>query len=95
MLKDLPAAMRPREKLLLQGPDSLSDAELAELELATDEALGRVLQTIAARGWSDDCRLDYVRVGGSARATVNQVVRRPAVGELPPLPSVKPSGRAR
>ncbi len=35
MLKDLPAAMRPREKLLSQGPGALADAELLALLLRT------------------------------------------------------------
>ena len=34
-MKDLPAAMRPREKLLAQGPAALSDAELLALLLRT------------------------------------------------------------
>jgi DNA repair protein RadC len=35
MLKDLPAAMRPREKLLSLGPAALADAELLALLLRT------------------------------------------------------------
>jgi len=35
MLKDLPAAMRPREKLLAMGPAALADAELLALLLRT------------------------------------------------------------
>ena len=35
MLKDLPAAMRPREKLLALGPAALADAELLALLLRT------------------------------------------------------------
>lgn len=35
MLKDLPAAMRPREKLLALGPASLADVELLALLLRT------------------------------------------------------------
>ena len=34
-LKDLPAALRPREKLLAQGPGALADAELLALLLRT------------------------------------------------------------
>jgi DNA repair protein RadC len=34
-MKDLPAAMRPREKLLAQGPAALADAELLALLLRT------------------------------------------------------------
>ena len=35
MLKDIPAAARPREKLLAQGPAALADAELVALLLRT------------------------------------------------------------
>ncbi|MFM2059760.1 MAG: hypothetical protein RLY71_4145 [Pseudomonadota bacterium] len=35
MMKDLPAALRPREKLLAQGPAALADAELLALLLRT------------------------------------------------------------
>lgn len=34
-IKDLPAALRPREKLLAQGPQALADAELVALLLRT------------------------------------------------------------
>ena len=34
-MKDLPAALRPREKLLAQGPAALADAELLALLLRT------------------------------------------------------------
>ena len=34
-MKDLPVAMRPREKLLAQGPSALADAELLALLLRT------------------------------------------------------------
>ena len=34
-IKDLPAALRPREKLLSQGPGALADAELLALLLRT------------------------------------------------------------
>ncbi|MED5621157.1 RadC family protein [Ideonella sp. BN130291] len=35
LIKDLPAALRPREKLLAQGPQALADAELVALLLRT------------------------------------------------------------
>ena len=38
MLKDIPAAARPREKLLAQGPGALADAELIALLLRTGHA---------------------------------------------------------
>ena len=38
-LKDLPAAARPREKLLSRGPQALADAELLALLLRTGEGL--------------------------------------------------------
>ena len=34
-MKDLPAALRPREKLLAMGPAALADAELLALLLRT------------------------------------------------------------
>ena len=34
-MKDLPAALRPREKLLSMGPQALADAELLALLLRT------------------------------------------------------------
>lgn len=45
-LKDLPAAERPREKLLHHGPDSLTDAELLAIFLRTGSA-GRPVMTLA------------------------------------------------
>ncbi|MDQ6685248.1 MAG: DNA repair protein RadC, partial [Pseudomonadota bacterium] len=44
MLKDLPAAARPREKLLALGPAALADAELIALLLRTGLAGTGVLQ---------------------------------------------------
>ncbi|MCU0774559.1 MAG: DNA repair protein RadC [Ideonella sp.] len=44
VLKDLPPAARPREKLLALGPQSLSDAELLALLLRTGSAGRSVLQ---------------------------------------------------
>lgn len=42
-IKDLPSAMRPREKMLAQGPGALSDAELLALLLRTGTARMGVL----------------------------------------------------
>lgn len=44
VLKDIPAAARPREKLLAQGPASLADAELVALLLRTGLPGTSVLQ---------------------------------------------------
>src|SRR5664279_249815 len=44
MLKDIPAAARPREKLLAQGPAALADAELIALLLRTGLRGTSVLQ---------------------------------------------------
>lgn len=44
VLKDLPPAARPREKLLAMGPQALSDAELLALLLRTGRAGRSVLQ---------------------------------------------------
>ena len=44
MLKDIPAAARPREKLLALGPAALADAELIALLLRTGLAGTGVLQ---------------------------------------------------
>ncbi len=43
-IKDLPAALRPREKLLAQGPQALADAELLALLLRTGVRGTSVLQ---------------------------------------------------
>lgn len=43
-MKDLPAELRPREKLLAQGPAALADAELLALLLRTGAAGHGVLQ---------------------------------------------------
>jgi DNA repair protein RadC len=43
-IKDLPAALRPREKLLAMGPPALADAELLALLLRTGTAGTPVLQ---------------------------------------------------
>ena len=43
-IKDLPAALRPREKLLAQGPQALADAELVALLLRTGYKGTPVLQ---------------------------------------------------
>jgi DNA repair protein RadC len=47
-VKDLPADMRPREKLLARGPASLADAELMALLLRTGVAGQGVLQLAQA-----------------------------------------------
>jgi len=47
-LKDLPSALRPREKLLAQGPSALADAELLALLLRTGLAGQGVLQLSAS-----------------------------------------------
>ena len=44
VLKDIPAAARPREKLLMLGPEALADAELIALLLRTGLAGTSVLQ---------------------------------------------------
>lgn len=46
-MKDLPVAMRPREKLLAQGPSALADAELLALLLRTGIQGTGVLQMAA------------------------------------------------
>lgn len=43
-MKDLPTALRPREKMLSQGPAALADAELLALLLRTGTAGNGVLQ---------------------------------------------------
>lgn len=51
-MKDLPADLRPREKLLARGPGALADAELLALLLRTGTAGRGVLQL--AQGLLDD-----------------------------------------
>ena len=43
-MKDIPTALRPREKLLTHGPVALADAELLALLLRTGTAGNGVLQ---------------------------------------------------
>jgi len=71
---ELPAADRPREKLIARGARALSDAELIAVLLRTGRAGEGVLEL--AQAWLDDA-------GGLHRLAaldVEQLLRRPGVG---------------
>lgn len=75
VITDWPLAERPREKLLLQGPDSLSDAELLAIFIRTgppgQSALDSARQLLAAFG----------SVRGVLDAPRDEFCRQPGMGE--------------
>jgi DNA repair protein RadC len=80
MLKDLPAAMRPREKLLSLGPAALADAELLALLLRTGfKGLG-VLQMAEGMLQAAPGRLKRIKGLGPAKRAellaVTELARR-------------------
>ena len=99
-LKDLPQALRPREKLLSQGPAALADAELLALLLRTGVAGQGVLQLAQSlidrfgglRGLLQ-ARLDDLRqvkgLGPAKRAEIGavlEIARRSIAQELAARP---------
>jgi DNA repair protein RadC len=99
-VKNLPAPLRPREKLLTQGPASLADAELLALLLRTGLAGQGVLQLAqslldAFGGWQGLLRAepeDLKRVKGLGPAkraeigAVLEIARRSMAQELQSAP---------
>ena len=99
-VKNLPAPLRPREKLLTQGPASLADAELLALLLRTGLAGQGVLQLAqslldAFGGWQGLLRAqpeDLKRVKGLGPAkraeigAVLEIARRSMAQELQAAP---------
>ncbi|MES2889884.1 MAG: DNA repair protein RadC [Pseudomonadota bacterium] len=95
-MKNLPAALRPREKLLSQGPAALADAELLALLLGTGASGLPVLQmaqTLLERGGGlqgllavAPGEMPLVRGLGPAKrgqvAAVLELARRSLVGQL-------------
>jgi DNA repair protein RadC len=73
-LKDMTAAMRPREKLLAQGPQALADAELLALLLRTGLAGTPVLQL------SQQVLDTFDGLGGLLRATAADLKRVKGLG---------------
>lgn len=74
-MKDLPAALRPREKLLAQGPAALADAELLALLLRTgSQGLGvlQMAEQLLARNGG---------MAGLLRTPPEQVVRVKGLGQ--------------
>ncbi|HSB22295.1 MAG TPA: UPF0758 domain-containing protein, partial [Burkholderiaceae bacterium] len=68
-IKKLPAATRPREKLLAQGPQALADEELLALLLRTGVKGRGVLDLARAvldqcQGWSGLLRADVNALAG-------------------------------
>ncbi|HLW47630.1 MAG TPA: UPF0758 domain-containing protein [bacterium] len=78
-MKDLPVELRPRERLLSQGPDALSTAELVAVLLRTGSPTRSALEVAA----------DLIgRHGGLARlaaAGVRELCRVDGVGEVKAL----------
>jgi DNA repair protein RadC len=99
-MKDLPAAMRPREKLLAQGPAALADAELLALLLRTGlkgtgvlQLAGQLLTTFGGIGGllqADPAGLKTVKGLGPAKRSELQAVlelaRRAIVSQLAQRP---------
>ena len=108
-IKNLPSALRPREKLLAQGPAALADAELLALLLRTGLAGHGVLQlaqslldgfggfTGLMRAQPDD--LKRVKGLGPAKraeiAAVLEIARRSMAQELRELPVFDSPDRVR
>jgi DNA repair protein RadC len=99
-MKDLPAAMRPREKMLAQGPAALADAELLALLLRTGlkgtgvlQLAGQLLTTFGGIGGllqADPAGLKTVKGLGPAKRSELQAVlelaRRAIVSQLAQRP---------
>ncbi|MGC4062559.1 MAG: DNA repair protein RadC [Aquabacterium sp.] len=99
-MKDLPAALRPREKLLAQGPAALADAELLALLLRTGmKGLGvlqlaeKVLQDLGGLGGllqAQPAQLNRVKGLGPAKRAelmaVMEMARRSMTGRLQSQP---------
>jgi DNA repair protein RadC len=74
-IKELPAADRPRERLLLVGPQALNTAELLAIVLRTGiggENAVRLAERLLAA---------YDGLGGLAQAGVNQLLQEKGLGE--------------
>src|SRR5438128_7958473 len=74
-IKELPAELRPRERLRTSGAGSLSTAELLALVLGTGTRQATALEvgaTLLGR---------FRSVGGLAQATLEELVTLPGVGE--------------
>ncbi len=109
MLKDLPAAMRPREKLLSQGPTALADAELLALLLRTGlkglgvlqmaEGMLNQLGGVPGLLQADDKRLRRIRGLGPAKRAellaVTELARRGLLGQLREAPVFNAPQRAK
>ena len=74
VLKDIPAAARPREKLLASGAGALADAELLALQLGS----GRRGQT--AVEVAREMLASYGSLAGVAARDLAELARRPGVG---------------
>ncbi len=73
-MKDLPAALRPREKLLAQGPAALADAELLALLLRTGTRGQGVLQM------AEQLLAQHGGVRGLLRTEPTQLARVKGIG---------------
>ncbi len=104
-MKDLPAALRPREKLLAHGPAALADAELLALLQRTGLAGRGVLQLaqdlldqlggVAGLLHAEDAQLKRVKGLGPAKRAellaVRELARRALAQQLQERPLMKDS----
>ncbi|MCK6423605.1 MAG: DNA repair protein RadC [Burkholderiaceae bacterium] len=73
-MKDLPAALRPREKLLAQGPAALADAELLALLLRTG------LKGLGVLQMAEQLLDQHGGIGGLLRAEPQRLARIKGLG---------------
>jgi DNA repair protein RadC len=73
-MKDLPASLRPREKLLAQGPSALADAELLALLLRTG------LKGLGVLQMAEQLLAQHGGIGGLLRAEPQQLARTKGLG---------------
>ncbi|HMW21876.1 MAG TPA: DNA repair protein RadC [Burkholderiaceae bacterium] len=73
-MKDLPASLRPREKLLAQGPGALADAELLALLLRTG------LKGLGVLQMAEQLLARHGGIGGLLRAEPQQLARIKGLG---------------
>lgn len=73
-MKDLPASLRPREKLIAQGPAALADAELLALLLRTG------LKGLGVLQMAEQLLTQHGGIGGLLRAEPQQLARIKGLG---------------
>ena len=74
-IKELPAEMRPRERLLAQGPQALSNTELVALLLRTGRRQGSALEL------AEELLSEHGGLGGLGSATIEELCATRGVGQ--------------